>query len=79
VGITNITKIKEDTYAVTSAACPECKEPGLTAHITGAQMFLYHQGAMMHEVFADHNADTRERFISGFCAPCWDKMFAFDE
>jgi len=70
----NIRKIVEGVYNVDSLPCPECMETFTTA-IEAAQLFRAHQGAKALEVFPDKNPDIWERFMTGYCTPCWDKIF----
>lgn len=65
-------------YFVESHPCPSCGY-STTAFVTPFQMFSYHRGAMAQDVLADYDADTRERFISGYCGDCWNAMFSFDD
>lgn len=30
----------------------------------------------INQVFPELDCDTHERFISGYCPPCWDKLFS---
>jgi len=29
----------------------------------------------IQRILPDKDADTRERFITGYCPPCWDMLF----
>lgn len=65
-------------YFVTSHACPMCSSV-LVIEIPSHKLFEYNQGGLAHQVLSDFDADTRERFISGTCSPCWDSLFSFDD
>lgn len=74
----NITKVVEGTYKVDSLPCPNCQDT-LTIELDGANVFLYHRGASSEEVLEHLSLDDRERFISGYCGPCWDEVWGEDE
>jgi ribosomal protein S27E len=81
VKIAKIEKVGEDAdnlYLATSLDCPDCKE-NTTIEITGGNLFAYHNGMFVHEIFPDMSPDIRERFISGYCPECWNKLFNFAE
>jgi hypothetical protein len=71
-------KIEEGKYLATSPNCPECGE-AITVPLGSYNLFRYNQGAFATEVFPELSADDRERFISGYCSPCWDKAFPEEE
>jgi hypothetical protein len=74
----NITKIWEGehamSYNVSSAPCPSCNDV-LTIIITPSQLWEYNQGGYIQDIMPEVSYDDRERFISGYCSPCWDVMF----
>jgi L-lactate utilization protein LutB len=77
----NITKVVEgedayNAYMVSSLPCPDCKQV-LTVKLPAQRLFYYNQGASISEVFpeSEMSDDDRERFITGLCGPCWDKLF----
>ena len=79
----NITKVTEgegafEDYFVSSLACPDCKQV-LTVQLPGHLLYKYNQGAHITEVFPAMNNDDRERFITGLCGLCWDKLFPEEE
>jgi hypothetical protein len=76
--ISNIQKVSEGKYKVTSPECPRCGTT-LTVDLDGANLFLYHQGALIHRVFPTLNSGDRERFISGYCPTCWTDLFGDDD
>ena len=76
--IAKIEKVSEDEYLATSLDCPDCKE-NTTITVTGGNIFAYHNGMFAHEIFPNLSKDIRERFISGYCAECWNKLFDFAE
>ena len=76
--LVNIKKITEGLYSVESLPCPQCTVTLTMTVISGEQLYAYHNGAQIHEVLPELSPETRERFISGVCPPCWDKMFSPD-
>ncbi len=73
--ISKIQKIEEGRYDVTSVACPECQTTE-TIEVSGEWVFAMHQGGRVSELlpFPEYSMGLRERFISGLCASCWDKV-----
>jgi ribosomal protein S27E len=76
--IAKLEKIEEGRYNATSLPCPMCGD-SLTIEMPTSRLFAYNNGASITEVFPDLNSAERERFISGTCGDCWNKMFAFDD
>ena len=74
----NINKIEEGLYSVESLACPMCAKKEML-QVTGAQLYAYHNKALIHEVLPEVSPETRERFISGVCPPCWDDLMYIPE
>lgn len=74
----NISKVEEDRYTVESLPCPDCNST-LGVSIRGAYLYRYNQGAHITEVLPDLSPADRERFITGICPICWDKLFPIDE
>lgn len=79
----NITKVKEgedayNAYMVESKPCPKC-DGVLEVKMLASLLFRYNQGADITEVFPGMSADDRERFISGYCGPCWTAIFGDDD
>lgn len=78
IAVTKVTKIKEDKYSIESLPCRTCKQT-TSVEIGGYALFQLNQGAGAMTVLPDVSVDVRERFMSGFCPPCWTAMFAADE
>jgi hypothetical protein len=76
--ITDVRKIEEGRYKITSLPCPSCKTV-LEVEVTGEQLFKLNQGAFMADATPELTADQWERFITGFCGPCWTNLFGDDE
>jgi hypothetical protein len=76
--LNNITKVEEGLYSVESLPCPKCGDT-YKLEIAGRQLHAYHNQSMVDEVLPDLSAEDRERFITGICPPCWDKMFEYEE
>lgn len=74
----SISKLEEDLYSVESLPCPDCNST-LGTVIRGAYLYRYNQGAHITEVLPSLSPEDRERFITGYCPPCWDKLFPLDE
>jgi hypothetical protein len=72
--IAKTTKIREGLYKATSLPCPQCQQV-LTTEIPSQQLFLYNQNAPIGKVLPDLSLEDRERFISGYCQPCWNNLF----
>ncbi len=69
------TKLRDQSaYLIDSKPCPTCGDV-LTISLAPEKLFAYNQGAYVQEVLSDYDADTRERFMTGTCAYCWDAMF----
>lgn len=68
-------KIREGEYLATSKACPTCNET-TNVEISSQNLFDYNQGALIQNVFPSLTAEVRERFLTGYCPPCWKNLFA---
>jgi hypothetical protein len=73
--ISKLEKIEEGRYAVTSAICSEC-DTAETIEVSSKWVFDMHQGGRVSELlpFPQYSMGLRERFISGLCEKCWDKV-----
>jgi hypothetical protein len=76
--IQSVTKIEEGRYKITSPPCPECSTYA-TLEIDGASLFLANQGAFVQKVLPNEPQQVREKFVSGYCGVCWDRIFANDK
>lgn len=76
--IAKLTKIEEGSYSAESLACPACKQV-LVVTITSQSLWLYNNRALAQEVFPTLSDEDRERFVSGYCGPCWDNLFPEEE
>jgi len=58
--------------------CPNCS---LVKHftITDDEFLKLRAGEFIQDVFPDMEPQDREAFVSGYCPPCWDALFCFDE
>lgn len=74
----SVKKIEEGLYAIESLACMHCDET-VTVLIDGPQIWAMNQGEPAHEVMPFATPALRERFISGTCGTCWDRIFGTDE
>lgn len=68
-------KIQEGLYELESPACPHC---GTThkVNITGKQLWSMNNGLSARDVLPDEDPAVHERFISGTCSPCWNKLWS---
>jgi hypothetical protein len=71
---TEVSKIEEGRYLVSSLPCPDCSQV-FTTEISGDRLFAFRQGAFIQEVLPNLSASERERFMSGYCGDCWKKIF----
>lgn len=78
MSITKLEKIEEGKYSLTSLPCPTCKQT-LSLEVSSYAVFQLNQGAGATTVLPDVSVDVRERFMSGFCPPCWTEMFGDEE
>jgi hypothetical protein len=69
-----LTKKTEGVYEMVSKPCPMCNET-FTAEIKGEELFAYNNGALIQNAFPNLTASERERFKSGYCGTCWEKLF----
>ena len=60
---------------VHSLPCPGCGDR-ITIAATVPQFMAYmSRGQFVQDIFPELDAETRERFISGVCPPCWEEMY----
>ena len=65
--------------SIKSKPCPECNDTGKVFEVEREEADKFIAGAHIQDAFPNMPADERERFISGICPTCWNKMFAMDE
>lgn len=58
--------------------CPMCHSKA-EVEVSGHQLALLRSGELIQRVFPDMDAGLRERFISGMCPECWDKIMKEEE
>ncbi len=58
--------------------CPMCGQYSVV-EATGHQVALLQAGEHIQHIFPNMEPAVRERFISGFCPDCWDKIFKEEE
>ena len=78
MNILNIKKIEEGRYNIESPECIHCKETA-TIEITATQLWAMNNGAHAQEVLPNETAEVRERFISGTCGTCWNRIFGNED
>lgn len=60
---------------VKSKQCPGCDGYG-TYEITQEQLDALQSGrGFIHDILPEYGPGVWERFITGYCSDCWDKMF----
>jgi len=67
---------EREIACVASKPCPDCQQRVyflLPMSATQAYSINHHVG----QSFPMLNADQRERFITGYCVPCWNDLFAY--
>lgn len=77
MNIATINKVREGKYTISSVPCPKCNGV-LTLEIDGYNLYKYNQGASVTTVLPNESLATCERFISGYCQPCWTDIFGED-
>lgn len=66
------------TVEIESKSCPGPSHEGpltLTVEVDEVAYQRWLKGAYIQDVFPNLSRDDRERFISGYCTPCWDQLF----
>lgn len=68
------------TFAYHSLPCPGCgARAGIMVNADEVSALDLRRGARgnrIQVVLWRFDANLRERFISGYCVPCWDKLFS---
>ena len=64
---------------VKTKKCPRCGESVTVAMRRQEYEGLRDRSAPIQETLARFNADTRERFLSGYCPECWDIVFPSED
>lgn len=63
---------------IKTLSCPICGSV-TEVEVSGQQLALLLSGEHIQRVFPDMDAGLRERFISGMCPECWDKIMKEEE
>jgi hypothetical protein len=69
---------KEREAVLTTLPCTERGHKGPAAidvTVPKAEAAALNQGGFVNHALRSLDADTRERFISGVCPRCWDRLF----
>jgi hypothetical protein len=54
--------------------CPRCRRQEVTEYpLEGYQ--AWKAGQLLQDAMPTVSAENREKLITGFCSPCWDRMF----
>lgn len=56
-------------------SCPNCKTVCLTA-VRRSDVDRWRGGELIQDVWPDWSAAKRERFVTGYCPACFDRIFA---
>lgn len=59
---------------INSKPCPGCHETVLI-QVRRKDYLAWKNGELIHKAFSYLTREQRERLISGYCDPCWDKLF----
>jgi hypothetical protein len=62
---------------IRSRSCPHCHE-SIKVEVPDEGIKAFQEGAFIQDAFPELDAATRERFITGYCGPCWDRLFPDD-
>jgi hypothetical protein len=54
--------------------CPGCKRVR-TLEVSEEDFERWRNGTLIQRAFPELTADEREGLITGYCGPCWDKLF----
>ena len=60
---------------LTTKTCPSCKTQ-VELEVTSEEFVRWEEGAYIQDAFPTMPLGDRERLISGYCGPCWNKLFA---
>lgn len=65
---------------IAQKTCPVCGAPGKSFPVTDEQYKDFTEGTShIQEIFPYLFPAERERFLTGICGRCWDKMFKEEE
>lgn len=67
-----------NTILVKTLPCPLCGDSA-TIEVMESEWKLLKNGAYIQDALSRLSPTIRERFISGTCGECWDKLFGGDE
>lgn len=65
--------------SVETLPCPLCGERKTFRCTVSEAEALIGGNTLIQDVFPTMSADDRERFISGICPPCWNKVFTKED
>jgi hypothetical protein len=72
----------DERLKVLTKACPGPDHEGdrvAELEVTAEEVQAYRNGAFIQDAFRSLSADDRERLLTGYCTPCWDKLFPAEE
>jgi hemolysin-activating ACP:hemolysin acyltransferase len=73
----HLTVVKQNPRITTlQATCPDC---GIVNEfvVSSPSLQMWVRGDLIQDAFPELTADQREQFITGYCDPCWQKMWAY--
>lgn len=75
MNISKLEKITEGKYKVYSASCSECEDVA-TIEVDSKWVYDMQQGGRVSDLmpFPKYSMALREKFISGLCGVCWNKV-----
>jgi hypothetical protein len=76
--VSELKKLLTETIEVSTLACPGCGEK-IKVTVNKAGYFAWRAGELLQRALPELSVSARERFISGYCTPCWDELVEDDE
>lgn len=73
-----IKKISNVRYIITSSPCPSCGSI-IEIEIDEEGFSQLNQGKDINSVAPELHYSVAERFMSGICGDCWDKLWAEED
>jgi len=73
----HLTVVKQNPReTVLQATCPDC---GIVEEFTvsSASLQMWTRGDRIQDAFPELGENQREKMQTGFCDPCWQKMWAY--
>lgn len=58
--------------------CPHCRKEE-AVEVSQAGYEKWKAGSLIQDALPELSADVREQLITGYCGPCWNKIFSEEE